>query len=88
MGVGSKYTLVWGYFFVYIYLAASVVSSYFTQEGGKSGMCKKKVDKIVLLARSDAYLAAKSGIWTVRPKQKYYRPKTKRELQYELLIAN
>ncbi len=51
-------------------------------------MGKKKVDKIVLLARSDAYLATKAGTWDMRPKNKYYRPNSKRELRQALLMAN
>ncbi len=50
-------------------------------------MSKPKTDKIVLLARSDAYKATKAGTWDMRPKNKYYRPNEKRELRMAMLTC-
>ena len=50
-------------------------------------MGKKKTDKFVLLARSDAYQAVKAGTWDMRPKHKYYRPDKKRELREAVLAG-
>lgn len=53
----------------------------------QNAMGKKKTDKFVLLARSDAYQAVKAGTWNMRPKHKYYRPDKKRELREAVLAG-